>query len=252
MYNPPLENIKIAAPCTADWKWMYGNDRVRFCSQCNLNVYNLSALSREQAEDLLRSAEGRLCVRFYRRKDGSILTQNCPQGLQVMKERFNRTRAKVVAALLTFFGSLGILWWLKGEPPPSIEIGSIAEDHRLPNMPPAIIDEPIMGGIALPVMGKMIVQSTIERSEKYIRDRAIFKVTPVFHSEASLNSVDSQVVVKVTISPDGKVIIAEGINSNAALQRIAVEAAQHWKFQHMKNDGIPATVKSKLTFRLPR
>ncbi len=254
MYNPQLEKIKIAAPCTAEWRWMYGNDRVRFCSQCNLNVYNLSALTTGQAEDLIRNTEGRLCVRFYRRKDGSIITQNCPQGLQVIKDKFNRTRARIVAALLTFFGSLGLLWWLKSElAPPSIIMGSIAVDNRLPIIRPAIIGEPIMGDIAPPEMGAMQLPSTVvERSEKYIRERAIFKVTPVFHSDASLQGANSQVVVDVTISPGGEVIIAECITSNSALQEIAVEAARRWKFQSMKVDGFPATVRSKLTFRLAR
>jgi TonB family protein len=247
MYNPPLEKIKVAAPCTAEWRWMYGNDRVRFCSQCNLNVYNLSALTREQAQDLIRSTEGRLCVRFYRRKDGSIITQNCPQGLQAIKDKFNRTRTHIVAAILTFLGYLGILWWVKGESVKPFQpvMGNIAR----------VIDPPVIDKIAMvnpPEMGKMIMPSTVERSEKFIRERAIFKVTPVFHSDASLEGAGSQVVVNVTISPDGKVIIAECINSNPALQGIAVEAARRWKFQPMKADGLPTLVRSDLTFRLAR
>jgi hypothetical protein len=61
--------------------------RVRFCSQCNLNVYNLSGMSRNEAETLITKTEGRLCVRFYRKADGSILTENCPTGLKVIKRR---------------------------------------------------------------------------------------------------------------------------------------------------------------------
>ena len=40
----PLDHLKIAAPCPADWDQMFSfeDERVRFCSQCNLNVYNLS------------------------------------------------------------------------------------------------------------------------------------------------------------------------------------------------------------------
>src|ERR1044071_10203795 len=71
MSYSPLTNIKVAAPCKTEWKWMYGNARVRFCPQCSLNVYNLSAMSKEEAERLILQTEGRLCVRFYRRKDGT-------------------------------------------------------------------------------------------------------------------------------------------------------------------------------------
>src|SRR5687768_14375168 len=111
-YNPPLDRIKVAAPCKTEWHFMYGDDRVRFCGQCNLNVYNLSALTKEEAEDLIRRTEGRLCVRFYRRKDGTIITQNCPTGVRALTMRLCRLSAAAVAALLTFFVNLGLLWWV--------------------------------------------------------------------------------------------------------------------------------------------
>src|SRR5262249_24548822 len=109
MGNPPLEKIRIAAPCNAEWRWMYGNDRVRFCSQCNLNVFNLSAMTTQEAEDLVRRTEGRLCARFYRRMDGTILTKNCPVGLQAIRDRFSRIRTGIIAATLSFLGHLGLI-----------------------------------------------------------------------------------------------------------------------------------------------
>lgn len=63
-----LESIEIAKPCRADWGAMRGDDRVRFCGTCQKNVYNLSALSREQAEELLNAEEALPCVRFYQRR----------------------------------------------------------------------------------------------------------------------------------------------------------------------------------------
>jgi hypothetical protein len=36
----------IPAPCDADWDTMVGNDRVRFCEDCNLHVTNLSNITR--------------------------------------------------------------------------------------------------------------------------------------------------------------------------------------------------------------
>ena len=82
---------------------MIGNERVRFCGQCELNVYNLSALTKAQAENLIVRTEGRLCLRFFRRKDGSILTQDCPVGLRALKQRLSRIRRAVAVALLGFF-----------------------------------------------------------------------------------------------------------------------------------------------------
>jgi hypothetical protein len=106
-FSSPLANVLVAAPCPADWDGMIGGDRVRFCSQCELNVYNLSAMSKFEAESLIARTEGRLCVRFYRRKDGSILTDNCPVGLRALKRRALRIKTAVASSLLGFLAGIG-------------------------------------------------------------------------------------------------------------------------------------------------
>ncbi|HKX31592.1 MAG TPA: hypothetical protein VJ302_28145, partial [Blastocatellia bacterium] len=102
------ESVRIAAPCTADWNRMFAfeddDDRVRFCSQCNLNVYNLSGLTRPEAEDLINQAEGRLCVRFYRRSDGTVLTRNCPVGLRTIRRRVAWGAQLLLGMLLSALG----------------------------------------------------------------------------------------------------------------------------------------------------
>src|SRR5687768_6720341 len=72
-----LDVIDVKTPCTASWDKMRGDDRVRFCAHCNLNVYNLSAMTRSAAENLVNQREGRLCVQFIRRADGTLLTDDC-------------------------------------------------------------------------------------------------------------------------------------------------------------------------------
>ena len=86
-FDSPLNNVRIASPCHADWKEMYGDGRQRFCGDCKLNVYNLSGMTRDEAEALIMNAEGRLCVRFYKRADGSVITQDCPVGWIKVKQR---------------------------------------------------------------------------------------------------------------------------------------------------------------------
>ena len=51
-FTSPLNNVRVASPCSANWDEMYGTDRKRLCSQCDMNVYNLSAMTREEAESL--------------------------------------------------------------------------------------------------------------------------------------------------------------------------------------------------------
>lgn len=107
-FSNPLDNVKIAAPCRADWNEMTGSDRVRFCGECKLNVYNLSAMTRFEAESLLVNAESRLCVRFYRRKDGTILTKNCPVGFRAVKRRVERIATAALTAVLTFCAGIDL------------------------------------------------------------------------------------------------------------------------------------------------
>jgi hypothetical protein len=82
-----LENIRIASPCAADWDDMHGDERVRFCGRCEKNVYNLSSMSRSDAESLVNQKEGRLCVRFFQRADGTMLTADCPVGAERLRWR---------------------------------------------------------------------------------------------------------------------------------------------------------------------
>jgi len=76
---------------------MPGTDRIRHCAQCGKNVYNLSAMSRREAQALLRETEGRLCARMYRRADGTILTENCPAGLRAIGTKVSRRAGAAMA-----------------------------------------------------------------------------------------------------------------------------------------------------------
>ena len=108
-YQSSLDNIKIASPCSANWNEMYGNDRMRHCGDCKLNVYNLSGMSREDAENLVMNAEGRLCVRFFRRPDGTIITENCPVGWAKVKARAKVYVTAAFSLVMAMLGSLFIV-----------------------------------------------------------------------------------------------------------------------------------------------
>src|SRR5687767_12416440 len=88
-FDSPLDNIKIASPCSADWSEMYGDERKRFCGDCKLNVFNLSGMTKYDAENLLMNSEGRICVRYFQRADGTILTADCPVGWAKVKQRLS-------------------------------------------------------------------------------------------------------------------------------------------------------------------
>lgn len=105
-FTNPLDNVRIASPCSANWDEMLGDERKRFCGQCKLNVYNLSGMTRTEAENLLLTSEGRVCVRFYRRTDGSVLTKDCPVGWRAIKRRVSRTATTLVSLCAGIFTGL--------------------------------------------------------------------------------------------------------------------------------------------------
>src|SRR5262245_65199390 len=68
---PVLDNLRIASPCPADWNAMTGDDRARHCAACKKTVYNVSGLTRDEAEALIVEHNGQLCVRYFQRHDGT-------------------------------------------------------------------------------------------------------------------------------------------------------------------------------------
>lgn len=105
-FTNPLSNIRVASPCPANWNEMYGNERKRFCAECKLNVYNLSGMTRDEAENLLIASEGQVCVRFFRRADGTVLTKDCPVGWRAVRQRLSRTATAAFSVFAGLFGGL--------------------------------------------------------------------------------------------------------------------------------------------------
>lgn len=158
-FTNPLDNIKVASPCSADWNEMTGNDRQKFCGSCQKNVYNLSGMTKDEAENLLLNAEGRLCVRFYKRADGTILTQDCPVGWAAFKRRVSRGAAAFASLMFGILGGLGINAFfnqkVKEEPP---IMGKLAYKSSPTPTPKATPKEFIMG--------EMVVQPTPKQTPK--------------------------------------------------------------------------------------
>lgn len=98
-----MHEFRIASPCPADWEQMTGDDRVRHCAQCDLDVHNFSAMTEAEVDALVARAsasQSRLCARFYRRADGTILTQDCPVGFRQRVQQVTRRAAGVLAAAM--------------------------------------------------------------------------------------------------------------------------------------------------------
>jgi len=165
-------HLRIASPCKAPWENMDGDDRVRFCRECNRNVYNLTAMTEREAKRVVAEREGRLCVRFYQRRDGTVLTSDCPVGA---KRSFVLAGARAALAVAGVAAGVTALSAcdpadeqpvrmgepLMGTPPVQGEWdGTGGVDH------PEDPEEFIMGDIALPpeqpLMGRIAPRSETE------------------------------------------------------------------------------------------
>lgn len=143
-FKSPLDRVTVAAPCDAGWENMVGNERVRFCAKCSMNVYNLSGMTKTDAERLVVQAEGRLCIRFYRRADGTIMTKNCPIGLRALKVRAARVATATASAALSFFAGLLAAAGLR-ERPPAATTSRVIEVQEVLREPVEVAGPPVMG-----------------------------------------------------------------------------------------------------------
>jgi hypothetical protein len=165
-----VNKLEIASPCSASWDDMVGDERTRHCADCRKNVFNITEMSAAEVKQLVFEAEGRVCVRLYRRTDGTVLTSDCPVGLAERTWRKARNGMLATAALaLTLFS--GALLFFFGRTTCSIDNaqGWVQSQQEYPvagGLEPIemgeAMPEPVMGDVAMPAppavkMGKLKV-----------------------------------------------------------------------------------------------
>ncbi len=101
-----LNNITIPEPCNADWHSMVGNDQVRFCEHCSLDVHNLSAMTRRQAQRLVARSNGRLCVQYHSDSTGLARTLPLSQKLHRINRRVSQIAAGAFTATLSITNAM--------------------------------------------------------------------------------------------------------------------------------------------------
>lgn len=98
-----INNLRVASPCHVGWENMSGDERSRHCNSCKMNVYNIAGMTKIEAKNLITNREGRICIRLYKRADGTVLTKDCPVGLRVFQKRVARLAGATFAAILGLF-----------------------------------------------------------------------------------------------------------------------------------------------------
>lgn len=163
MSGDELDRISVASPCTESWEDMQGDNRVRFCGKCEQDVYRLTDLPRVEANALLERARGgeEICVRYARRADGTIVTNDCPSTIQRGRGGlpFSSVVRTLAAGLAATVGAGLTTGCFEEEPQPIAPQSSRPQTQPQVGQPPAqpqqtlVPDEHLrmeMGEVALP------------------------------------------------------------------------------------------------------
>lgn len=133
----PLDDVRIATPCSARWDDMVGDDRIRHCRACDKDVFNIAGMSRAEASALVTNRSG-LCIRMFKRADGTVMTADCPVG--VRKKRVRRLAILGAGISAALGGGLLYAW---------VEPAATARlSHSHPNVEAPKVT--VMGGMAPP------------------------------------------------------------------------------------------------------
>jgi len=186
-----IDRLRIATPCPISWDQMTGDNRVRFCDHCHLNVYNISALSRLEAEKLIAATEGRLCARLFRRADGTVLTSDCPVGLRALRRRVAKKTAAIFAAIV----SLGcVVSGQQGSSSKNGKSGCTPQTKITRTKATSTVNEKALSGTVLDTMGavipgakvKLLTLEAKETRETTTNEDGKFEFTPVAAGDYSI------------------------------------------------------------------
>ncbi|HST54042.1 MAG TPA: carboxypeptidase-like regulatory domain-containing protein [Pyrinomonadaceae bacterium] len=209
-----LGRVRVASPCRANWERMEGDERVRFCRECNLNVYNLSGMTRREAASLVAETEGRLCARFFRRADGTVLTKDCPTGLRAVRRRVSLAAGAAFAAVLSLFAVAS------GKPHKQKKSCSAGE-VKIQNMQ-AINGHSSFSGVAADPNGAVIVGADVVLTNESTRQK--FKATTSSEGEFVFPQLAAGKYTLEASSPGFKHLIVEHLELHAD-ETVRVEAS---------------------------
>ncbi len=141
-----LSDLVINTPCTMDWDRMDGDARKRFCSRCEKYVFNIAAMTRSEALQLIGDGDKKICARIFRRPDGTIVTSECAlPGKRLSGRRFQFSIAALVALITSSAGLFAAAPWIGKQMEPLVE-------RWFPQAPTAVTGKLMceMGDMVLP------------------------------------------------------------------------------------------------------
>src|SRR5437867_4751735 len=138
-----LDRVEIASPCTANWDEMTGTDQIRFCSECRKYVYNLSEMTRREAEALLASRGNQMCARMIRDLDGATLNVDSLPPVRLLGWKPGPIASAVVSAIISMTPGAAVL--ANGQPSSHSRQAVEASGHRTHRPAPGTTTSTITG-----------------------------------------------------------------------------------------------------------
>jgi hypothetical protein len=133
---------KIEKPCPANWDEMIGDEKQRFCKNCQLHVHNLSAMSLNEQQGVLSSRE-RVCISYIADPRAKSINSRIWVHLH-SSNIFRRTAALFAAMASLFLSACRTTGKIAPQTPnPPVQESKVSD-------PPATNDGKRMGG-AMPV-----------------------------------------------------------------------------------------------------
>lgn len=179
-----LNDLRIASPCKIPWDSMKGTDTKRYCSQCHLNVYNISNMTHGEAVKLIGNDTAH-CFSLFRRPDGTVITRDCPVGVARIR-KYLKWSAVIVISLLT--GPMLFQQFMKREAEAEAQRQEIYKESRR-----------VLGGGGLSAKGKVVVCVSQIRSGDFFSPEMLEEIE-VSQSKIPMDAITSASILAGKIS----------------------------------------------------
>ena len=142
------DDLEIRTPCPKTWASLAGDERKRFCSECNLHVHNSAALTRTEAQDMVERATERVCMRIVRDAEGAPVYADSPRPSRGPIRALPRAAGWILAA------GAGLLSACRDDAPADPGAGvdphCTTPENGTSQVPPGL---EILGEVAVPEVG---------------------------------------------------------------------------------------------------
>lgn len=71
-----LDQVSIQQQCPMSWDNMVGDDRVRFCGECQRQVWNFFEMTDLEIAEVMRANPERLCAQITKTREGTLVTKD--------------------------------------------------------------------------------------------------------------------------------------------------------------------------------